>query len=56
MADEKKEIYNTVTVKASVGGWIVTEKGKDTRIFVRWEVVVKYLESRLTTKTLPESG
>jgi len=51
---QKENIYNTVTVKASVGGWIVTEKGEDTRIFVRWNDVVRYLESRLTTKTLPD--
>lgn len=45
-----KNHYPTVTIEAARTGWIVKEQGCPAEVFVRWESVVKYLESRLTTK------
>lgn len=46
---EKTE-YSKLTIEASEGGWIVAEAKQPKKVFVRWESVVSYIESRLTTK------
>jgi hypothetical protein len=47
MAETK---YSKLTIEASEGGWIVAEAKLPKKVFVRWESVVNYIESRLTTK------
>ena len=42
--------YTKLTIESCEGGWIVKEKGQPTRLFVRWETVILWLESRLTSK------
>lgn len=46
---EKTE-YNTVTVEAARTGWIVKETGKPAEVFIRWDALLRHLESRLTSK------
>ena len=41
--------YNTVTVSACEGGWLVKQKGKPDAVYVRWESVVSRLKLELTT-------
>lgn len=50
----KNPEYNTVTVEAARTGWIVKEQNRPTEIFVRWEMLIRYLENRLTSKGDPE--
>jgi hypothetical protein len=42
--------YTKLTIESCEGGWIVKEKGQPTRLFVRWESVIYFLEDRLTNK------
>jgi len=42
--------YSKLTIEASEGGWIVSEPKETKKVFVRWESVVNYIGSRLTTK------
>lgn len=48
-----KTQYNTVSIEAAESGWIVKERGQPTKLFYRWESLVKYLEGRLTTPGFP---
>ena len=45
-----KTEYNTVTVEAADGGWIIRQKGEPTRITCRWVIVMSILEMSLTSK------
>jgi hypothetical protein len=45
--------YLTVQIEAAENGWIVKQvppKGTPAKVFVRWDDVVKYAASLLTTK------
>lgn len=44
-----KADYITLKVTAAINGWIVTENNQPDQVFVRWEAVVSYLKSKLTT-------
>lgn len=48
--------YNTVTVEAARTGWVVKENGRLTEVFVRWEALTRYLESRLATRFVVNSN
>jgi hypothetical protein len=48
--DKHKIEYSTITIEAARTGWIVKERGKPAEVFVRWESMVKYIETRLSTK------
>lgn len=47
--------YLTVQVEAAENGWIVKAKHLPAKVFVRWESVVKYMESLLVTRQYPEA-
>ena len=42
--------YTKITIESCEGGWIVKEKGQPTKLFARWDAVIRWLESRLTSK------
>ena len=42
--------YTKITIESCDGGWIVKEKDKPTKLFVRWEALIHLLEDRLTSK------
>ena len=50
----RDKLYSTVTIEAARTSWIVKEKGRPAEVFVRWESLVEYLETRLATKSVPE--
>jgi len=52
----RPENYPTLSIEAARSGWIVTEKGRPAEVFVRWESVVSYIATRLTTKTYPDNA
>ena len=39
-----------LSIESADGGWIVAEKGVPPIVFVRWDALVRYLETRLTNK------
>jgi hypothetical protein len=43
-------VYHVLTIEAARTGWIVKESGRPAEVFVRWDTLVRYIESRLTTK------
>ena len=49
-----KSQYSKVTVEAARTGWIVKENGRPAEVFVRWESLVQYLETRLATKSISD--
>ena len=46
----KKPEYNTVSVEAARTGWIVREQGRPAEVFIRWDALLRYIETRLTSK------
>ena len=49
MTEDRKGIYNTVTIQAAIGGWIVKTHGKPHEVFSRWESVVNKIKNELTS-------
>jgi len=45
--------YTKISIESSDGGWIVKEKKEVTRVFSNWPAVIRYIESRLTSKGYP---
>ena len=43
--------YKTVTIEAATTGWILKVKGEPTEIFVRWDALVRKLETLLTNSS-----
>jgi hypothetical protein len=50
MKTDKTQGYFKVSIEATPDGWIVTEKGMDTKLFYRWDRLVVYIKGRLTTE------
>lgn len=48
--NEAETKYACVSIETARTGWVVKEKGRHTEIFVRWEAVVKYIGTRLTSE------
>ena len=42
--------YNKLQIEACVHGWIVTQKGQDTIIFIRWEQLINYIKTQLASE------
>lgn len=45
-----KQGFTKVSIESADGGWAVAEKGVPTKVFVRWDALIRHLESRLTSK------
>lgn len=46
----KKPEYNIITIEAAKTGWIAKKRGEPAEVFIRWDELVRYLETRLVTK------
>ena len=41
--------YTKISIESCDGGWIVMEQGQPTKLFVRWDALVRYLQDRLAS-------
>jgi hypothetical protein len=46
----KKPEHNIITIEAARTGWIIKEMGRPAEVFIRWDALVEYIATRLTSE------